>query len=76
MGDELKIRNYTANNARRQFRKVRKIIVHEKFNATQILKYNVALLILEQPFVPTATFSPVNVTDIEPVDNETCRVGK
>lgn len=73
MGDDLKLRE--SSNSQRQFRNVRKIVVHEKYDP-EIQQNDVALTILGKPFYLTNTFNPVNVTDVGPVDNEICRIGK
>lgn len=74
MGDDLKLKAYSSTS-HRQFRNVRKIVVHEKYDP-EIQQNDVALIIVDKPFYLTDTFRSVNVTDAGPVDDETCRIGK
>lgn len=74
MGDDL--RTTMIGSSRRQLRSIWRIVVHEEYKNARIPKNDIALLILERPFVETNTFGPVNVTDVGPVDEEPCRIGK
>lgn len=73
-GDDVEIAD-SSRNTRRQSRNVRQIVRH-KGHDPDFQSNDIALLILENPFKLTPTFGPVNVTDVAPVDNEPCRVGK
>lgn len=76
MGDDLKV-EWGAASASRQYRNISKIVVHEGYSiSNNIPKNDIALIILAEPFVPTNTFSPVDVTSDKFVDNESCRIGK
>lgn len=75
MGDDLRTTIVGAN--RRQLRSIWRIVVHEEYNKNARIPQNdIALLILQRPFVETDTFRSVNVTDAGPVDEELCRIGK
>lgn len=74
VGDDVELAT-DSRNTRRQLRNVAKIVRH-KYHDPDFQSNNIALLILANPFVLTPTFGPVNVTDVAPVDNEPCRVGK
>lgn len=71
----MKVNGYLKANPHRQFRNVTTFVVHKEYNAT-LHKNDIALILLEKPFLLTATFGPVNVTDVAPVENEPCRTGK
>lgn len=73
MGDDLKISG--PPTTRRQVRIVEKIVVHEKYDSADVPNNDIALIIVEVPFVQTNTFRPVNVTEAGPADDEPCRVG-
>lgn len=73
MGDDLRIANYDAIPTR-QYRRVNKIVMHGRYNP-ETQQNDIALITVETPFLITNTFSPVNITDVAPVDNEPCRVG-
>lgn len=62
-------------NPRRQTRTIKKIVVHKEYDADRP-RNDIALIVLEKPFMISRTFEPVNVTKSGPVDNESCRVGK
>lgn len=73
VGDDLKSSEGGASY-HRQTRNVRRYIVHEDYDASH--SNDIALIILDKPFLLTPTFSPVNVTENRTVDNEPCRTGK
>lgn len=63
--------HYTGEYSGGQTRKVRKIVVYEKyFNENDI-----ALTITDRAFLTSPTFSPVGITEVGPVDNELCSIG-
>lgn len=49
--------------------------MHEEYDAYYHTN-DIALIILDRPFLLTPTFRPVNVTEIRAVENEQCRTGK
>lgn len=68
VGNDLKV-SWADGSPNRQNRKIKKIVRHEAY-------VDIALIILETPFFLSTTFKPVNVTNVAPIDNEPCRVGK
>lgn len=57
-------------------KQIKRIVVHEKYEGGVYPINDIALLILNRPFIRTSTFGPERITDVAPVDNESCSVGK
>lgn len=76
MGDDLKVKKRNASPSR-QYRPISRISVHQGYDHNRYIpKDDIAVIVVATPFLLTATFSPVNVTNITAVDNESCSVGK
>lgn len=76
MGDDLRFFG-NVPSARRQYRNVRNIVVHEEYYSLfDKVKNDIALVIVDEPFSLSSTFGPVNIADVGPIDDEPCHVGK
>lgn len=52
-----------------------KLVVHPGYNKAS-KQDDIALVFLERPFELTDTFQILNISQIDPVDDESCQVGK
>lgn len=64
-----------AIDKKKQVRKMKKFVLHEKYD-DRTKANDVALVFLDKPFEPTATFDLYEMSDKDPVDDEICSVGK
>lgn len=68
----MKLNHFTGEYSGGQTRNVKKIILHEKY----FNKNDIALTITDRAFMTSPTFSPVGITEVRPIDNELCSIGK
>lgn len=76
IGDDLKVKETDASPSR-QYRNISRISMHERYDDnSRNFHDDIALIVVATPFVLTEAFRPVKVTNVAPVVNELCRVGK